>query len=64
MRSFPIRLNFNLTPGITKIHRYLDCSLYSKCLNKAVRRKWKTFSCIECGIFKKYKKERIENGKR
>jgi len=62
MRPFPIKLNYNLVPDIAKIHRYLYCDFYSKCLNKSIKKNWKTFSCVECGIFKKHKKEISKNG--
>lgn len=32
-------------------HRYLDCSHYDKCLNKAIRKNWESFSCINCARF-------------
>ena len=33
-------------------HRNLDCDRYEKCLNRAVKKKWRSFSCAKCSIFK------------
>ena len=57
-RPFPIRLNHY---PVTSVHRHTDCDNHRNCLNKAVRKNWKNFSCVSCGIFKKYKREKAES---
>ena len=39
-------------------HRNLDCDRYDKCLNKAIRKNWRSFSCAKCPIFKVHLEER------
>ena len=36
-------------------HRHINCERYGKCLNKASRKNWTSFSCVKCPIFKEYR---------
>lgn len=38
-------------------HRNLDCIRYDKCLDKVVKKNWRSFSCVKCPIFKIYLEE-------
>jgi len=38
-------------------HRNLDCKRYDKCLDKAIAKNWKSFSCSKCPRFKAQKEE-------
>ena len=63
MRRNPIKLERTLNCYGVLSHRHPDCPFYNKCLNKAVKKRWKSFSCIECSFFKKYLKMRKELNK-
>ena len=41
-------------------HRHLDCFRYDKCLDRAIKKNWKSFSCSRCAVFKAYLKEKKE----
>jgi len=40
--------------------RYLDCKHYEKCLNKAFKRNWISFSCSRCPEFRNFLKTKKE----
>jgi len=44
--------------SVVSEHRNLDCARYDQCLDLAVKKNWKGFSCSRCPIFKAYLKER------
>jgi len=50
-------------PASVKKHRFIDCHLYDECLNIAVKRNWKGFTCFFCS-FKKEKIKEKENANR
>jgi hypothetical protein len=56
MRKNPIKLNRVLTLNQVYIHRHPFCKYDNKCLNKAIKNEWKSFSCLKCPFFRKYKK--------
>ena len=53
-----MRLGRTLNFYRQNLHRHPDCDVYNKCLNKAAKKNWRSFSCMECVLFKKYKKIR------
>ena len=57
LRVIITKLNHPLFFAESKRHRYLDCPRYEKCLNKAINKNWKSFSCAKCPWFKNYLKE-------
>jgi len=54
----PIRLGMPLKIYEVDAHRHPDCSFQNKCLGKAARKNWKSFSCIDCPEFKRFLKKR------
>lgn len=56
MRRNPIECEKTLSLHQVYVHRHPYCRYESKCLNKAIRNKWKCFSCLKCSFFRKYKK--------
>ena len=38
-------------------HRHVDCKRYGKCLDKAISKNWKSFSCAKCPVYKNFLKE-------
>jgi len=57
-RANPIKLNRPINMVELDVHRHPDCSDYEKCLDKAVYKRWRGFSCLKCTFFRKYKKIR------
>lgn len=55
--SNPIRLGRELGFYQLDDHRHPNCKRYEKCLNKACRENWQSFSCSMCVFFRKYKKK-------
>ncbi len=47
------KLEQTLTESETVLHRRDDCGNYDSCLDKAAVQRWRSFSCIECGDYKK-----------
>ncbi len=43
-------------------HRFLDCKNYDKCLDKVIKKRWISFSCSLCPIYKDYIKSKINRG--
>ena len=44
-------------------HRNLDCVRYDKCLDLAIKKNWRSFSCCRCSVFKAHLEERKERKK-
>jgi len=40
-------------------HRHVNCSRYDKCLNKVIKKRWKSFSCSRCPVFRKYIRKKV-----
>jgi len=59
----PIRLGRSLTLENVDIHRHPDCFYERKCRNRAVKKKWQGFSCLDCFFFRKYKREKLDEKK-
>lgn len=58
MRRNPIEFERALTLCQASTYRHPFCKYESKCLNKAIRKRWKGFSCEKCLFFRKYKRFR------
>jgi len=61
MRKNPIESERALTLYQVSICRHPLCKYEGKCLSKAVRKRWKGFSCEICPFFRKYKKTKQKN---
>ena len=58
MRRNPIKFERALTLSQVSIYRHPLCPYEVKCLNKAVKKGWRGFSCERCPFFRKYKKSK------
>ena len=61
MRKNPIESERSLTLCQVSTYRHPLCKYENKCLNKAVRKGWRGFSCEICPFFRKYKKIKQKN---
>lgn len=62
MRRNPTELDRTLSLEQVSVYRHPLCVYEIKCLNKAVKKDWKGFSCEKCFYFKRYKKKfKLEN---
>lgn len=51
------RLGVELSYSESFLKRHVTCRHYEDCLMRAAVEEWKSFSCHECPVFKKYLKE-------
>lgn len=58
LRIIITELNRPFSPSMMASHRNPDCERYDKCLDKVIKKNWKSFSCSRCPRFKAYVKER------
>jgi len=56
MRKNPIESERALTLSQVSVRRHPFCKYESECLSKAIRKRWRGFSCEKCPFFRKYKK--------
>ena len=47
------RLDETLDIREISLHRRDDCKHYDQCLNKASTKRWRSFSCLDCGKFER-----------
>ena len=47
------KLEQTLSDNEILLHRKEDCGNYDRCLDKAAIKRWRSFSCIECGDYKR-----------
>jgi len=59
LRIIITKLDWPIHISMVDKHRNLDCNRYEKCLDKAIRKNWRSFSCNRCSIFKAVLKEKV-----
>lgn len=53
----PVELDYRPSSKGKYHYRHTTCYRYGKCLDKAILKKWKDFSCEKCSVYGKFKKQ-------